>query len=200
MAGNTQHKLDRVRPPRVQITYDVEIGNAIEMKELPFVVGVIADLSGDRDPDNPLPKVKQRKFVEVDRDNFNDVLAKQKPRLAFQVDNVLSAGKDDQETMLNVLLEFKNIEDFSPVNVINQVPAMQKLYETRKRLSDLLTKLDGNDDLDHLLTNVLDNSDTQKKIASELQSTSPASGSSDSQGKQGQDKDDKDPKPSSPKK
>lgn len=160
----TQHLLDKIRPPRVHITYDVEIGDAIEMKELPFVVGVIADLSGTRDPDNPLAPVKQRKFAEIDRDNFNDIMSKTNPRLAFQVENALT----DDNTELNLLLKFQNMDDFSPVNVIKQVPGMAALYETRTRLKDLLTKLDGNDELDTLLTGVLSNTANQATITKDL--------------------------------
>lgn len=170
MSQSTQHILDKVRPPRVQITYDVETGNAIEMKELPFVVGVIADLSGDRDPNNPLVPMKQRKFAEIDRDSFNEIMAKINPRVAFQVDNKLA----NDNTQLNVLLQFANMEDFSPVNVIKQVPAMATLYETRSRLKDLLTKLDGNDDLETLLTGILSNTDAQNKMKQELNLGAPA--------------------------
>lgn len=169
----TQHLLDKVRPPRVQITYDVEIGDAIEMKELPFVVGVIADLSGDRDPDNPLAPVKKRKFAEIDRDNFNIIMSKQNPRLAFQVDNKLT----NDNTQLNLLLEFQSIEDFDPVNVIKQIPAMNQLYQMRTQLNDLLTKLDGNDSLDTLLTNVLSNTDAQNQLKKSLNiGAAPAAG------------------------
>ena len=149
MAESTQHKLDRVRPPRVQITYDVEIGDAIEMKELPFVAGIMADLSGT--PENPLPKLKDRKFVEIDRDNFNDVMAAIKLRAVCQVDNRLV----NDGTKINVALTFDNIESFNPVNVLKQVEPLKKLYEARQKLSDLLTKLDGNDDLDRLLQDVV---------------------------------------------
>ncbi|GBC62145.1 type VI secretion system contractile sheath smal l subunit [Desulfonema ishimotonii] len=153
MAESTQHKLDRVRPPRVQITYDVETGDAIEMKELPFVAGIMADLSGK--PEEPLPRIKDRKFVEIDRDNFNDVLAGINPRLVFQVKNRLA----DDDTKLNVELKFKNVEDFDPVSVLKQVSALKKLYDARQRLSDLLTKLDGNDDLDKLLQDIVHNTE-----------------------------------------
>jgi type VI secretion system protein ImpB len=162
MAESTQHKLDRVRPPRVQITYDVEIGNAIEKKELPFIVGVLADLSGK--PEKALPKLKDRKFVEIDRDNFNDVLASIRPRLTFQVNNAL-AGDGSK---LNVELKFSNMEDFDVVNVLKQIEPMRKLYDARQRLSDLLTKLDGNDDLDGLLSGVIASTDEQKKLKDAL--------------------------------
>lgn len=158
MPESYQHKLDRVRPPRVQITYDVEIGDAIVMKQLPFVGGIIADLSGK--PEEALPPLKQRKFVFIDRDNFNEVLVKAKPRLAFQVDNKLDK---DEETKLNVALTFEHIDDFEPLQVVQKVAPLAKLYEARKRLSDLLGKLDGNDDLDKLLREVLDRTEGMSK-------------------------------------
>jgi type VI secretion system protein ImpB len=163
MAESTQHKLDRVRPPRVQITYDVEIGTAIEKKELPFIVGILADLSGM--PVAALPLVKERKFVEIDRDNFNDVLAAISPRLAFRVPNKLVKDSKDQ---LNVELIFKNMDDFNPVELIRQVPALKKLYDGRQRLRDLLTKLDGNDDLDALLKDVISNTESQATLKKDL--------------------------------
>lgn len=158
MSESTQHKLDRIRPPRVQITYDVEIGDAIEMKELPFVGGILADLSGN--PAEPLPKIKDRKFVEIDRDNFNDVMAACKPRLTFQVDNRLS-GDDSR---FNIELNFRNMDDFDPVNVLKQVKPLRKLYEARQRLSDLLTKLDGNDELDQLLQDVVASTESLQEL------------------------------------
>src|SRR5581483_11934222 len=105
---STQHKLDRIRKPRVHLTYDVQIGDAIELKELPFVVGVLADLSGK--PEEPLPKLKDRQFVEIDRDNFNKVLAGMKPRLAYQADNTLQGDG----SKINVELKFSSMDDFSP--------------------------------------------------------------------------------------
>jgi type VI secretion system protein ImpB len=158
MPESLQHKLDRVRPPRVQITYDVETGGAIQKKELPFVVGVLADLSGK--PAESLPKLKERKFVEIDRDNFNDVLASTRPRLAFQVNNVLGGTAEK----LNVELAFENMDDFGPLAVIEQVPALRKLFDARQRLSDLLAKLDGNDSLDSVLTEAGRDQDGLKTI------------------------------------
>jgi len=157
MPESTQHKLDRIRPPRVQITYDVEIGGAIQKKELPFLVGILADLSGQ--PEEPLPKLKDRKFVEIDRDNFNDVLASIAPRITASVDNKLTG-----EGKTNVELRIRNIDDFSPVSVIRQVEALRKLFEARQRLSDLLAKLDGNDTLDSLLREVAGNQDGLKQL------------------------------------
>ncbi|UFS70718.1 type VI secretion system contractile sheath small subunit [Geomonas sp. RF6] len=163
MAGkpSLQHKLDRVRAPRVQITYDVEIGGAMEMKEIPFVVGVLSDLSGK--PDEPLPKVKDRKFVEIDRDNFNSVLAGMKPRVAFKVDNKLTGD----DTKMAVELRFRSMEDFHPEQIVQQVEPLRKLVETRRRLSDLLNKLDGNDRLDELLQEAISSTDALQKLGSE---------------------------------
>jgi type VI secretion system protein ImpB len=157
MAESTQHKLSRVRPPRVQISYDVEIGGAMEKKELPLVVGILADLSGK--PEEALPPLKKRKFVEIDRDNFNDVLAASAPRIAFQVDSRLA-----EDSKLNVELKFRDIEDFEPVNVLKQVEPLRKLFEARQRLADLITKLDGNDDLDRLLQEVVINTEGLQEL------------------------------------
>jgi type VI secretion system protein ImpB len=161
MPESTQHKLDRIRSPRVQITYDVEIGGAIQKKELPLVVGVLADLSGK--PEKPLPKLKERKFVSIDRDNFNDVMASSTPRIAVTVPNKLSKAGG----FVNAELRFNCMEDFEPLNVVKQVPAMKKLLEARGRLNDLLGKLDGNDDLDAKLQEIVANTESLKKIKSE---------------------------------
>jgi type VI secretion system protein ImpB len=162
-----QHKLDRVRAPRVQITYDVEVGDAIEMKEIPFVMGVLADLSGK--PDEPLPKLKDRKFVEIDRDNFNNVLEGMKPRLAFKVDNKLT----DDDTKLAVELRFKSLDDFRPENVAQQITPLKKLIEARQKLSDLMGKLDGNDKLDELLQEVISSTDSLEKLSKEAGTDKP---------------------------
>lgn len=159
MPESTQHKLDRIRPPRVQITYDLELGGAIEMKQLPLVVGILADLAGK--PDEPQPPLKDRKFIEIDRDNFNEVLASLGPRVAIQVDNRLS---EEDGSKLNAELRFKHIDDFEPQNLIHQVEPLKKLFEARQRLSDLIAKLDGNDDLDALLTDVAGNTDGLKQL------------------------------------
>ncbi|MEE1924045.1 type VI secretion system contractile sheath small subunit [Pseudomonas sp. 148P] len=152
MQESTQHKLDRVRPPRVQITYDVETGNAIEKKELPLVVGILADLSGSQ----PNPhKLNERRFVEIDSDNFDTVLASINPAVTVNVKNTLA--KDGGT--LSAKLDFKSIEDFDPVNLVKQVDALKVLFEARERLRDLLTKLDGNDKLDELLKEVLASTD-----------------------------------------
>jgi type VI secretion system protein ImpB len=158
MPESYQHKLDRVRPPRVQITYDVEIGGAIQKKELPLVMGILADLSGK--PENPLPKLKDRKFVEIDRDNFNDVLKSITPRVVASVDNKLA--KDGGK--MSVDLKFQSMDDFSPLNIVTHVEALNKLFESRQRLNDLLAKLDGNDTLDSMLQQVVANPDEMKQL------------------------------------
>jgi type VI secretion system ImpB/VipA family protein len=176
MPESTQHKLDRIRPPRVQITYDVEIGGAIQKKELPLVVGVLADLAGQPDADRPLVKLKDRKFIEIDRDNFNDVLKKISPQLTFTVPNRL---KNDG-SKLKVELKFENMDDFRPrtpdevlnadgallrhLGIIDQVQELKMLFEARGRLSDLLAKLDGNEILDSKLVAVAGNADSIKQL------------------------------------
>jgi type VI secretion system protein ImpB len=159
---STQQKLSRVRTPRVHITYEVETGGAIQMVELPFVVAVFGDFSGE--PDEPLPKVKERKLIEIDRDNFDKVLAGMKPRIAFTVEDTLAG--DGSST--NVELRFKSLDDFHPDNVVKQVETLRKLVEARKRLSDLVSKMDGNDRLEDLLTEVINNSDSQKQLSTSL--------------------------------
>ena len=157
-----QHKIDRVRAPRVHITYDVEIGDAIEMKEIPFVVGVLGDFSGK--PEEPLPKLKDRKLVEIDRDNFNNVLEGIKPRVAFRVDNKLT----DDDTQIPVELRFKSMDDFHPEQVANQVTPIRKMVEARTKLFELLSKLDGNDKLDELLQDIIHNSEALKQLGDEV--------------------------------
>lgn len=163
-----QKKLDRVRPPRVQIKYEVYVGDAMEMKELPFVVGVLGDFSGK--PEKALPALKDRKFVDIDRDNFNKVLAAMAPRLAMQVDDTVS-GQADQK--LNVELKFQNMDDFSPENVVRQIPLLRALLEQRESLKNLSSRLEGNDKLDELLQQVLANSDLRASLAKELGTETP---------------------------
>lgn len=151
---STQKKLARNRPPRVQISYDVEIGDAIETKELPFVMGVVGDFSGT--PKEALPKLKERKFVNIDRDNFDEVLKGMAPRVATRVENTLA--KDD--SLLSVDLTFQSLSDFEPQNVVKQIAPLADLMEARNRLADLRNKLVGNDKLEELLDNVL--RDTEK--------------------------------------
>jgi type VI secretion system protein ImpB len=160
--SSLQHKLDRVRRPRVQITYDVETGGAMQKTELPFVVGVLADLSGQ--PSSPLRPLKERKAVFIDRDNFNDVLKKATPRVAMKVQNRLT----DEDTKLAVELNFKSMDDFEPGQIAEQVPALKKLLDMRLELTQLLSKMEGNDKLDRLLTEVLTNTDKARELAQQL--------------------------------
>jgi type VI secretion system protein ImpB len=161
---SAQHKLDRVRPPRVQITYDVEVGGAIEIKELPFVVGVLGDFTGN--PEQPLPKLKDRKFVEVNPDNFDTVLEGMKPHLSFAVENKLSDESDAPQ--LRVDLKFKKLEDFEPANVAKQVKPLRELLELRTRLSDLRGTLQGNDKLEELLLDAVGNTENLNKLKTEI--------------------------------
>jgi type VI secretion system protein ImpB len=162
MAESLQHKLDRVRRPRVQITYDVETGGAMEKVELPFVVGVMADLSGQ--PKEALKPMKERKFTPIDRDNFNDVLDKATPRLAMKVQNRLTG--DDSK--LAVELNFKNMDDFEPTRVAEQVAPLKELLDMRKRLQELMSKMEGNDKLEQLLGDVLNNTEKAMSLAKQL--------------------------------
>jgi type VI secretion system protein ImpB len=157
-----QHKLDRVRRPRVQITYDVETNGAMQKVELPFVVGVLADLSGQ--PNEPLRPLKERKFVPIDRDNFNDVLAKATPRLALKVPNRLT----DEDTKLAVELNFKSMDDFDPARVAGQIAPLKELLEMRQRLTQLLSKMEGNDKLEQLLADVLTNTEKAMALARQM--------------------------------
>ena len=159
---STQHKLDRVRAPRVQLTYDVEVGDAIEKKELPFVAGVLGDFSGN--PETPLPKLKDRKFVNVDKDNFNDVLKGIAPRLQFQADNRLA--KDGSK--VGVELKFGSLADFEPEQVAKQVEPLRKLLEARQKLADLRNKAAGNDKFEDLLNEVLQNTDKIAQLSREV--------------------------------
>lgn len=161
---STQHKLDRVRAPRVQITYDVEIGNAIELKELPFVVGVLGDFTGM--PEQPLPKLKDRKFVEVNPDNFDKVLEGMKPHLSLSVENKLS--EDPNAANLKVDLKFTSMDDFSPENVVQQVRPLKELMDLRTRLSDLRGSLQGNDKLEELLLEAVGNTEKLEKLKGEI--------------------------------
>ena len=155
MAGDSiQKKLERVRPPRVQIKYEVHIGDALELKELPFVVGVMGDYSGK--PDQPLPKLKDRKFVAIDSDNFDEVLAGVEPVARFAVPNRISEAGGT----FAVDLHFRSMDDFRPESVVRQVDPLRKLLEARTKLADLRNKLAGNDKLEDLLTEVLNNTDS----------------------------------------
>ncbi|WP_303749857.1 type VI secretion system contractile sheath small subunit [Stenotrophomonas pigmentata] len=155
---SVQKRLQKIRPPRVQLTYDVEKGDAIEQKELPFVVGVMGDFSGT--PENPLPKVKDRKFVNVDLDNFDEVMEAAGPRAVYRVANKISESGGE----FGVELKFNSIEDFRPESVVQQIDPLRRLLESRTKLADLRNKLAGNEKLEDLLTDVLNNTEQLKKL------------------------------------
>lgn len=155
-------KLNRVRKPRVHITYDVETEGAVVQKELPFVVGVLGDFSGS--PTEPLKPLKDRKFVQIDRDNFNDVLARMNVGAKFKVDNTLA----DDGSQMAVDLKFKSMDDFNPVRVVEQVEPLRRLLETRDKLRDLVSKVDRSENLEALLERVLQNTKDLNQLSSEL--------------------------------
>ncbi|MET3477526.1 type VI secretion system contractile sheath small subunit [Variovorax atrisoli] len=167
MSNSLQKWVGRNRPPRVQITYDVEIGDAVEKKELPLVVGLLADLSGQ--PEQPLPKLKERRFVEIDRDNFDGVLGNIAPRLDLSVPDTMKGDGN-----LKIELNFKEFGDFHPEAIVSQVPRLAKLLEARQQLRDLLAKLDGNDELDGLLERVVKNSEDLKTVQSQAKAEADA--------------------------
>lgn len=171
-------RLERVRKPRVHITYEVEVGDAQEVKELPFVVGVMGDFSGD--PTQPLRPLRDRKFTQIDRDNFNEVMASMNPGLSFRVENTLKG--DGTEFQVN--LAFNSIEDFEPASVAQQIEPLRKLLETRNELRDLLTKVDRSEDLESILDRVLQNSEELKAFSASLGlSPGDAAGSSEQEEK-----------------
>jgi len=155
---SVQKRLQKVRPPRVQLTYDVEKGDAIEEKELPFVVGVMGDFSGN--PEQPLPRVKDRRFVNVDLDNFDEVMEGMAPRAVYRVPNRIS----DEGGEFSVELKFKSIDDFRPEAVVEQVEPLRRLLESRSKLADLRNKLAGNEKLEDLLNDVLNNTEQLQQL------------------------------------
>jgi type VI secretion system protein ImpB len=161
-SGSVHDKLERVRKPRVHITYQVETEGAVLQKELPFVVGVLGDFSGN--PTEPLKPLKDRKFVQIDRDNFDDIMARMTPGLNLKVENTLA--NDGSE--LAVQLAFKSMADFEPGAVARQIEPLRKLLETRDKLRDLLTKVDRSEDLEGVLEKVLQNTDQLKKLSADL--------------------------------
>ncbi len=165
--ASVHDKLERVRKPRVHIKYEVETEGAVVEKELPFVVGVMGDFSGD--PIEPLSPLSDRKFVQIDRDNFDDIMTRMTPGLNLKVDNTI---KDDGSEIA-VDLAFKSMADFEPGNVVQQVEPLRKLQETRDKLRDLLTKVDRSDELEAVLERVLQNEDDLKQLASDLGTEAP---------------------------
>jgi type VI secretion system protein ImpB len=171
MAGSASihDKLERVRKPRVHITYQVETEGAEVEKELPFIVGILGDFSGN--PTAPLKPLKDRKFIQIDRDNFNDIMARMTPGASFKVESTL---KGDGSEMA-VQLEFNSIEDFEPARVVQQVEPLRKLLATRDKLRDLLTKVDRSEDLEGLLEQVLQSTEDLKQLSSDLNPNGAAS-------------------------
>jgi len=162
MSASIHQKLNRVRKPRVHITYDVETEGAEVQRELPFIVGVMGDFSGD--PTSPLRPLADRKFIQIDRDNFNDVMAGMNPGLKLKVDNKLS----EEGGEMSVDLKFNSLDDFEPARVAQQVPALRALMETRAKLRDLMSKVDRSDELENLLEQVLKNEDELKSLSGQL--------------------------------
>lgn len=162
MADSIHDKLKRVRKPRVHITYDVETNGAVSEKEIPFVMGVMGDYSGDNtESKKPL---KDRKFSQIDRDNFNEVLNKTEPKLNMKVDNTLAGDGSE----MSVSLDFKNMEDFEPHKVVNQVEPLKKLMETRNKLRDLLSKADRSEQLETILEDILSDTEAMASLSTEL--------------------------------
>jgi type VI secretion system protein ImpB len=159
MAESVHDKLKRVRKPRVHITYEVEKEGAVEIKDLPFVVGVLGDFSGN--PTAPLKPLKDRKFVQIDRDNFNDVMGRMTPGLNLKVENTIKGDSSE----MGVQLKFNSMDDFLPANVAKQVEPLKKLMETRDKLRDLQTKVDRSEDLENVLEKILQDDDQIKKLA-----------------------------------
>ncbi len=163
MADSYQDRLKRERPPRVMIDYKVETEGAEPMLELPFVVGVMADLSGmPKDANRPL---KQRKFVPIDKDNFADVMTRSAPRVAVRVPNRLG---DNPDELLNVELNFRSISDFDPARMAEQVPVLNELLQMRRKLTELLGKMEGNDALEKLLADVIGNTEKKQALTAAL--------------------------------
>jgi type VI secretion system protein ImpB len=158
MAESYQEKLKRVRPPRVKISYEVETEGAVVQKELPFVVGVIGDFSGN--PTEPLKPLGERKFVEINRDNFDSVMAKMTPGVNLRVANTL---KNDG-TELGVELSFRSMADFEPANVARQVEPLRRLLEMREKLRDLQAKVDVSGNLEQVLEKTLETTEGRDKL------------------------------------
>jgi type VI secretion system protein ImpB len=162
MAESVQQKLKRVRAPRVHITYDVETEGAEVRKELPFVVGVVGDFSGK--PYEPLKPLRDRKFIQIDRDNFDDVMQRMTPGAEFKVENTLAGDGSE----IPVSLRFKSMDDFEPAAIVDQVEPLRKLLAVRNKLRDLMAKVDRSEELESLLEEVLQNTDKLSALAEEL--------------------------------
>ena len=161
--ASVHDKLKRVRKPRVHISYEVETGGAMVQKELPFVAGVIGDFSGD--PTEPLKPMRERKFIQIDRDNFNEILKKQKPRVAFKVDDVISGDPDKQ---IGVDISFEKMKDFEPEGVVNSVPVLKELLDIRQRLKSLHSRVTSSDEVTDFLKEILDDETRRGELAETL--------------------------------
>jgi len=160
-------KLNRVRKPMVHITYDVQVGDATEKRDIPFVMGVLGDFTGNK-PGQALKPLSERKFIEIDRDSIDNVMKRMSPGLRLEVDNELEPGKGGEKSSIKVNLKFESMEDFSPARVAQQVPALKNLLEIRNKLQDLLPTLDLSEDLETTLEDVLKNTEHLKALAREL--------------------------------
>jgi type VI secretion system protein ImpB len=160
--ASVHDKLNRVRKPRVHITYDVETGGAAIERELPFIVGVMGDFAGD--PSEPLKPLAERKFTQIDRDNFNDVMARVAPGLNMKVENTLAGDGSE----MGVNLKFRSMDDFEPARVAEQVPALKAMMETRAKLRDLMSKVDNSEKLEQLLDEVLQDEAKLKSLSEQL--------------------------------
>lgn len=161
MTLSTQHLIDKIRKPRVHITYDVQIGDAIEKKELPFVVGILADLSGM--PKNPLPKFRERKFTYVDEDNLDEVFASAQPRLCYEVKDVINPGQNGDNT-IQIELNLKSLADFTPLNLVKNIPQLSALFEESVMMKDLLAKAEGSELLADILKLLIEDDDTRNGL------------------------------------
>lgn len=162
MADSVHDKLKRVRKPRVHITYDVETEGAQEVKELPFVVGVLGDFSGDSTVDKK--SLKERKFIDLKKDKFDQVMARIEPAVKMKVENTLE--KNGKEFEVN--LKFQSMDDFEPEKIVQQVEPLRKLMETRNRLRDLMAKADSSEELESLLEQILGDQEKLSQLAAEL--------------------------------
>lgn len=162
MADSIHDKLKRVRKPRVHITYDVETNGTTAEKEIPFVMGVMGDYSGDNTENKKL--LKDRKFSQIDRDNFNEVMSKITPSANMKVENTLEGDGSE----IAVDLEFKSLDDFEPQNVVKNVEPLKQLMDTRNKLRDLLTKADRSEELETILEEVLSNTGALASLGEEL--------------------------------
>jgi type VI secretion system protein ImpB len=162
MSDSIHDKLKRVRKPRVHITYDLETNGSIVEKEIPFVMGVMGDYSGDNAEGKK--SLKDRKFSQIDRDNFNDIMTKVNPQLRMKVANLL----ENDGSEMSASLDFKTMEDFEPHRIVEQLEPLKKLMDTRNKLRDLLTKADRSEDLEAILEDVLSNTNALSSLSNEL--------------------------------